>query len=70
MHFDDEAFTEELLEKLIERYWAEGYEIKSDSGSGVDLRYIDFQGNERTFSMRAYCLTDYVIEMNIPLIGK
>ncbi|MCR5058327.1 MAG: sigma-70 family RNA polymerase sigma factor [Clostridiales bacterium] len=70
MHFDDEAFTEELIEKIIERYQAEGYEIKSESGSGVDMRYIDFQGNERTFSMRAYCLTDYVIEMNIPLIGK
>ena len=70
MHFDDEAFTEELVEKIIERYQAEGYEIKSESGSGVDMRYIDFQGNERTFSMRAYCLTDYVIEMNIPLIGK
>ena len=70
MHFEDEAFTEELLEKIIEQYQEEGYEIKSESGSGVDMRYIDFQGNERTFSMRAYCLTDYVIEMNIPLIGK
>jgi len=70
IHLIDEAFTEELFQKIIERYQAEGYEIKNDSGGSVGWRYVNFRGNGRSFMIRAYNLSCYVIDMQIPLIGK
>ena len=70
IHLDDEDFTEELLGKIIERLEAEGYEITHDTGSVSGQRVVEFQGNGRKFSIRAYYLTDYVIDFTIPLIGK
>ena len=70
LHLDDEAFAEELFGLILERYESEGYEIKSDSGSVSSQRTVRITGNGRSFDIRAYFLTDYVIDFTIPLIGK
>ena len=70
IHLDDEAFTDELLEKIIERYQAEGYEVKQDNGPDSFRRVIKFVGYGRTFEVHRYSISYPVIEMQIPLIGK
>ena len=70
IHLDDEAFTDELLEKIIERYQAEGYEVKQDTGPDSFRRVIKFVGYGRTFEVHRYSISFPVIEMRIPLIGK
>ena len=70
IHLDDEAFTDELLEKIIERYQAEGYEVKQDTRPDSFRRVIKFAGYGRTFEVHRYSISFPVIEMRIPLIGK
>jgi RNA polymerase sigma factor (sigma-70 family) len=70
IHLDDEAFTDELLEKIVERYQAEGYEVKQDTGPDSFRRVIKFVGYGRTFEVHRYSISFPVIEMRIPLIGK
>ncbi|MBR5974429.1 MAG: sigma-70 family RNA polymerase sigma factor [Clostridiales bacterium] len=70
IHLDDEAFTEEVFELIIDRLLAEGYEVKNDDGKVSTQRTVRFKGNGRAFDARAYFLTDYVIDFIIPLTGK
>ncbi|MBO4688294.1 MAG: sigma-70 family RNA polymerase sigma factor [Clostridiales bacterium] len=70
VYLGDEAYSEEVLELIIDRLEAEGYEVKSDDGKVSTQRTVRFKGNGRVFDARAYFLTDYVIDFIIPLIGK
>ncbi|MBR2751822.1 MAG: sigma-70 family RNA polymerase sigma factor [Clostridiales bacterium] len=70
VYLGDEDFSEDVFELIIERFESEGYKVKSDVGTSVSMRTVRLQGNGRAFSIRAYCLTDYVIDFSIPLIGK
>ncbi len=66
---EDEAFAEELAEKILARLESEGYTIAFD-GRDRGLWSLRMEGNGTSFYMQKIKAADYCISFEIPLIGK
>jgi hypothetical protein len=71
VHFDDDEFGDELMDKLIEKFVSEGYTLKFDNDLGDGARTANFQGHGRSFSITKSTLGRVkLIGFDIPLVSE
>ena len=69
MDIESEEFGNELIDKLIEKFTAEGYTLVSDD-TNYDMRVARFQGHgKRVAITRSYLGNRHFIGFDIPIIS-
>ena len=71
VHFDDDEFGNELMDKLIEKFISEGYTLQFDNDLGDGARTANFQGHGRSFSITKSSLGRVkLLVFDIPLVSE
>ena len=72
MMFNDPEFSEEVFERFIERYKAEGYEVYSDYGPSdkLHVRVIEFRGNGRKVKISLQTGDKATLVVRIPILNE
>ena len=69
MFIESEEFGDELIDKLKEKFTAEGYALESDNTNG-DMRTARFEGRGQSFAIVRSCLgNQHFIGITIPLVS-
>jgi RNA polymerase sigma factor (sigma-70 family) len=69
MFIESEEFGDELIDKLKEKFTAEGYALESDNTNG-DMRTARFEGRGQSFAIVRSCLGNQnFIGITIPLVS-